>query len=504
MPFEGSIEPAPIFQKASTDPAGLALVAAGVEWTWAQVGAEVARVASALAALGLPRDRRIAVLGDNDAATLLFYAGALLGGYGVIMLNQHLTASEVTYILDDGDAQAIWAAAGYADVGRDAASDVPGVRIIGPESREWAQAKAEASATPPSSKVPTTTDLGYTSGTTGRPKGVEVPKEPVQTVGDRLSLAARHHSVGLGPHLVAGPLYHGGPHAAVGLLLMGTPIVMPGRFDARSTLAAIERYRVATTVMVPTHLSRLLDLDEAKRRCFDVSSMRLLVHTGSPCPPAVKRSVIDWFGPIVRESYGGIESGPIAVISTDEWLAHPGSAGRAVPPYELVIVGEDGTECAVGEVGVVYARDATGAGITYRNDPGKTAAAHLAPGLFTLGDHGWLDADGYLYLSSRRDDLVLSGGVNIYPAEAEAVLQQHPDVSDVACYGIPDADLGEKLVGVATVSRADVSPEDLLAFCREHLARQKTPRELRVVEEIPRNPMGKVDRRRLRAEHVTG
>jgi long-chain acyl-CoA synthetase len=285
---------------------------------------------------------------------------------------------------------------------------------------------------------------------------------------------------------------------------MGTPIVMPGRFDARSTLAAIERYRVATTVMVPTHLSRLLDLDEAKRRCFDVSSMRLLVHTGSPCPPAVKRSVIDWFGPIVRESYGGIESGPIAVISTDEWLAHPGSAGRAVPPYELVIVGEDGTECAVGEVGVVYARDATGAGITYRNDPGKTAAAHLAPGLFTLGDHGWLDADGYLYLSSRRDDLVLSGGVNIYPAEAEAVLQQHPDVSDVACYGIPDADLGEKLVGVATVSRADVSPEDLLAFCREHLARQKTPRELRVVEEIPRNPMGKVDRRRLRAEHVTG
>jgi long-chain acyl-CoA synthetase len=503
MPFEGSIEPAPIFQRASADPLGLALVAADIESSWAEVGAEVARVASALAALGFPRERRIAVLGDNEAATLLFYAGALLGGYGVIMLNQHLTAPEIAYILDDGDAQAIWTDAVHTELGRQAVHDLPDVSVIGPEVRVWAEACDTASTTPPSSTVPTTTDLGYTSGTTGRPKGVEVPKEPVSSVRDRLALAARHHSVGLGPHLVAGPLYHGGPHAAVGLLLMGTPIVMTGRFNARSSLAAIQEYRVATTVMVPTHLSRLLDLDEAERRSFDVSSMRLLVHTGSPCPPAVKRAVIDWFGPIVRESYGGIESGPIAVISTDEWLAHPGSAGRAVPPYEIVIISEDGTECAVGEVGVVYARDSTGAGITYRNDPGKTAAAHLAPGLFTLGDHGWLDADGYLYLSSRRDDLVLSGGVNIYPAEAEAVLQQHPDVSDVACYGVPDNDLGEKLVGVATVT-SDVTAEDLLVFCREHLARQKTPRELRLVEEIPRNPMGKVDRRRLRAEHSSG
>jgi acyl-CoA synthetase (AMP-forming)/AMP-acid ligase II len=503
MAFDSSIDLAPIFQCAAEQPHDAAIVDPAGTWSWAEAAAEVARVASGLRGLGLPPDRRIAVLGDNTSTTLLFYTGALLGGFGVIMLNQQLTAHEVGYIVRDGDAAAIWADAGRLSLGRDAVRDLRDVVVLGPEDGTWRRALAEASTEPPSTLLPTTTDLGYTSGTTGRPKGVAVPKEPVATVGDRLTLAARHHSVGLGPHLVAGPLYHGGPHAAVGLLLMATPIVLIGRFDAREALAAIERHGVATSVMVPTHLSRLLQLDDAVRRSSDVSSMRLLVHTGSPCPPALKRAMIDWFGPIIRESYGGIESGPIAAITTDEWLEHPGSAGRAVPPYEIVIFSDDGVECATGEVGLVFARDATGAGITYRNDPEKTAAAHRAPGLFTLGDHGHLDAEGYLYLTSRRDDLVLSGGVNIYPAEAEAALLEHPSVVDVACYGAPDPDLGERLVGVVTVS-TPVAVDDLLAFCRERIARQKVPRELRILEEIPRNPMGKIDRRHLRAEHPGG
>jgi long-chain acyl-CoA synthetase len=500
MAFDGSTDRAPIFERAAEVPDDPAIVEPSGVWTWSEAAAAVARVADALTTLPLKHGERVAVLGDNDSATLLFYAGALLAGVGTIMVNQHLTASEVVYILDDGDARAVWASAGQMTLAREAARELSEIAVIGPGEATWDRAVAGASTAPPVSERLATTDLGYTSGTTGRPKGVIVPKEPAFTVRERLQLAARHHSVGLGPHLVAGPLYHGGPHAAVGLLLMGTPIVLIGRFGAREALEAIERYGVATSVMVPTHLSRILQLDETERRSYDTSSLRLVVHTGSPCPPAVKRAVIDWFGPIVRETYGGIESGPIASISTDEWLAHPGSTGRAVPPYEIVIVREDGTHCAVGEDGLVYARDLTGEGISYRNDPDKTIASHLAPGLFTLGDYGHLDAESYLYLTSRRDGLVLCGGVNLYPAEAESVLLEHPGVVDAACIGVPDADLGERLVGVVVVSASDVTVENVLAFCGSRLARHKTPRELRIVAEIERNHMGKVERRHLRAE----
>jgi long-chain acyl-CoA synthetase len=503
MAIDPSDDLAPIFQRAEDQPDDLAIADSAGVWSWSDAASEVARIASALIALPLPLDQRIAVLGENDAATLLFYSGALLAGYGTIMLNQYLTVPEIAYILEDAQAQAIWADTGHASLARESVVGLSDVVLIGPGDATWQRAISGASTPPPLSlDRPTKTDLGYTSGTTGRSKGVTVPKDPVATVRDRLRLAARHHSVGLGPHLVSGPLYHGGPHAAVGLLLMGTPTILIGKFDAREALAAIDRYGVASSVLVPTHLSRLLQLDEAERASYDISSLRLLVHTGSPCPPSVKRSVIDWFGPIIRETYGGIESGPIASISTEEWLRHPGSTGRAVWPYEIVVMREDGTECAVEEVGLVYARDETGEGISYRNDPAKTAAAHLVPGLFTLGDYGRLDGEGYLYLTSRRQDLVLCGGVNVYPAEAESTLLEHPDVVDAACYGISDADLGEKLVGVV-VTANDVTVEDVLMFCARRLARQKIPRELRIVGEITRNPMGKVDRRRLRAEHAS-
>jgi long-chain acyl-CoA synthetase len=503
MAVNPSVDLAPIFQRAADERDHVAIADPAGVWSWSDAASAAARIASALTALPLPHDQRIAVLGENDAATLLFYSGALLAGFGTIMLNQYLTVPEIAYILEDGEARAIWADAGRASLARDAVVGLSDVILIGPDDATWQRAINGASTTPPALDLPTTTDLGYTSGTTGRPKGVTVPKEPVATVRDRLGLAARHHSVGLGPHLVSGPLYHGGPHAAVGLLLMGTPTILIGKFDAREALAAIDRYRVASSVLVPTHLSRLLQLEEAERMSYDTSSLRLIVHTGSPCPPSVKRAVIDWFGPIVRETYGGIESGPIASISTEEWLAHPGSTGRAVWPYEIVVMREDGTECAIDEVGLVFARDETGEGISYRNDPEKTAAAHLAPSLFTLGDYGRLDAEGYLYLTSRRHDLVLSGGVNVYPAEAESILLEHPSVVDAACYGIADADLGERLVGVVVVSANDVTVEDVLTFCVRRLARHKTPRELHIVGEIKRNHMGKVDRRRLRAEHAS-
>ena len=493
---------APLFVHAAENGSAWAVVDPSGARTWADVADDVARTANALASLGIPRRSRVAVIGENTYATLNAYAGASLAGFGVILVNQMLTAPEIVHMLIDGDAGALWSDESHLAVAERAVSEVPGVKLLSAAATStWSEVVSAASTTPPTLDQAIDPDLGYTSGTTGKPKGVAVPREPAPTVRARLELAASHHSVGLGPHLVAGPLYHGGPHAAVGLLLHATPVVLIGRFDAERALAAIDRHRIATSVMVPTHFSRLLQLPEDDRLAYDVSSLRLVIQTGSPCPHPVKRAMINWWGPVIRETYGGIESGPVAGISSEEWLAHVGSVGKAIAPIAIRVVAEDGSACGPGEDGLIYFDDPTGLGVVYRNDPAKTAAAHLFPGTFTLGDVGHLDLDGYLYLTTRRDDLVLSGGVNLYPAEAESALVEHPAVTEAACFGVPDDDLGERLVGVITTSDPTLTVDDVIAFCRERLARQKVPRELHLVDAIPTSAMGKIDRRSLRATY---
>ena len=493
---------APIFEHAAEHGSDWAVVHPGGTATWGEAADDVARTANAFSSLDIPRRSRIAIVGDNSYATLVAYAGALLAGHGAILVNQQLTAPEISHMLADGEAGAVWTDEAHLRVVDTAAESAGEVVVVADgATSEWASAVAAASSTPPSLDRPIEADLGYTSGTTGRAKGVAVPREAAPTVQARVELATRHHSVGLGPHLVAGPLYHGGPHAAVGLLLCGTPVVLIGRFDAERALEAIERHRIATSVMVSTNFSRLLQLPDERRATADVSSLRLVIQTGSPCPHPVKRAMIDWWGPIIRETYGGIESGPVAGISSEEWLAHPGSVGQAIAPFTFRVVREDGSTCDVGEDGVIYFEDPTGLGVEYRNAPEKSAAAHLEPGVFTLGDFGHVDAEGYLYLTTRRDDLVLSGGVNVYPAEAESTLVEHPAVAEAACFGVADDDLGERLVGVIVTTDPTLTSAEVLEFCRERLARHKVPRELRVVESIPTSAMGKVDRRTLRTTY---
>jgi long-chain acyl-CoA synthetase len=280
----------------------------------------------------------------------------------------------------------------------------------------------------------------------------------------------------------------------VGLLLTGSPVVLIGRFDAEDVLAAIETYRIASTVMVPTHLIRLLSLPEARREQADVSSLRMVSLTGSPCPIPVQGAIIEWFGPVLREAYGASESGIISYITSDEWLDHPGSVGKVQPPFRDLVLADDDVRCPPGQDGRLYFEDGTGRGIRYHNDREKTMAVHLRPGVFTLGDIGHVDADGYLYITGRVTDMVISGGVNIYPAECERVLNSHPAVEDVVLFGRPDKEMGERLVGLVSMTDEAVTPESLIAFCKQAIAAYKVPKVLVVVPEVPRSAMGKVDK----------
>jgi acyl-CoA synthetase (AMP-forming)/AMP-acid ligase II len=287
------------------------------------------------------------------------------------------------------------------------------------------------------------------------------------------------------------------------LLVAGIPSVILGKFDAEATLAAIDRYRTESAVMVPTHFVRLLALPDDVKARYDVSSMKLVAHTGASCPVDVKRAMIEWWGPVFTDAYGASEVGTTCSISSEEWLAHPGSVGRAIPPFEALIIGDDGEEVPPNTEGRLYFRDTTGRGIVYPNDPAKTAAAHIAPGVFTLGEIGYVDDDGYVYITDRFSDMVVSGGVNIYPAEAEQVLVQHPGVADVACIGVPNAEMGEELKGLVIPAdpASPPSPEELVAFCRERLSHYKCPRTIELVDDLGRTTMGKINKRKLRAPY---
>jgi acyl-CoA synthetase (AMP-forming)/AMP-acid ligase II len=365
---------------------------------------------------------------------------------------------------------------------------------------------ASPSSEPPASLSPKP-HLHYTSGTTGRPKATETPPSMFPGGSDLedyvAKLAANIMITPGSTALVVSPMHHTGPLSSIRGLLAGVSLVVLPRFDAEQTLAAIDRFKINTVMMVPTHFQRLLALPRTVRDKYDVSSIRMIAHTGAACPIDVKRQMIDWFGPVLFEAYGATEAGTTNAITSEEWLQHPGSVGRCVPAFEAVIVDDNGRRLGPNEVGNLYFRDVSGRGIIYHNDPDKTAAAHLEAGVFTLGEVGYIDDDGYVFITDRQSDMVVSGGVNIYPAEAEQVLIEHPGVRDVACVGVPDADLGEQLKALVVPFEPAQPPagQELIEFCRQRMARYKVPRSVEIVADIGRNSMGKVNKRALRAPY---
>jgi long-chain acyl-CoA synthetase len=498
----------PLLERAAIEPDAWAIRSDGFGGaTWAGLADTTLRLAAAIQALDLGPERRVLVAARNRPSTVLAHAAVLLGEAAAVPVNFHLTPGEVTYIAGESGARLALVDATTDDVVRAAvgAADVDIVRlpddgITGAGLAELVNGRAPIDLQPDQRVIPS---LLFTSGTTGLPKAVQLPPATIGASADLQGFSehiVRHRLVQLGPHLVVGPLYHNGPLTAVRLLLAGVPLVVHSHFDARAALAAIETYRIESSIMVPTHFVRFLALPEDARTAYDVSSLRQVAHTGGRCPIDVKRAMIDWWGPVLSESYGGTESGTVCSINSADWLAHPGSVGRALPPFEALVVDEDGTALPPDTEGRLYFRDTTGRGIVYEGDPEKTADAHLAPGVFTLGEIGRIDEDGFVYVTDRFSDMVVSGGVNIYPAEAEQVLVRHPAVADVACIGVPDGEMGERLIALVQLRPGTTATEDeLRAWCRAELAGFKCPRELRFVDEVPRTAMGKLDKHALRA-----
>jgi long-chain acyl-CoA synthetase len=479
---------------------------------WAQLDDLLNRITNGLLALDLGPEQRIAVYAENAVETALANLGGLLAGASVVPVNFHLTADEVAYILGDAGVRVLFVDAATAERGRAAAAQAKVSTVIGwghaPQRSEvaWSEWLAASSAAQPPTDMAPRPNLLYTSGTTGRPKGTPLPPTMFaggDSVAAHLEKMRQSPMAAFGPHLVVGPMYHTGPLSGARLLAAGVPSVILGRFDAEKTLRAIQEHRIGNTVMVPTHFVRLLGLPQAVRDRYDVSSLQRVSHTGAKCPIDVKRAMIEWWGPVFVDAYGASEVGTTCMITSEEWLLHPGSVGKAVPPFEALILDDDNQPVPSNTEGKLYFRDATGRGVVYHNAPEKSAEAHIAPGVFTLGEIGYMDDDGYVYITDRFSDMVVSGGVNVYPAEAEQVLIDHPEILDVACIGVPHAEMGEELKALVIPRDAAQAPDpqEIMAWCRARLSHYKCPRSVAFVDDLGRNTMGKINKRRLRAPY---
>jgi acyl-CoA synthetase (AMP-forming)/AMP-acid ligase II len=486
--------------------------------TWEELDALLNRSTNALLSRSMGPHRRIAVFAENSITTVAAYLTGVLAGCSAVPINYHLRAEECAFILNDSDAALLFTGPESVEVALEAAALAGGIPVVAwgvdddPRVERWQEFVASGRDEEPPDDLPPRPYLHYTSGTTGFPKGTDTPPgvypgseaPTIRTHVEALVAAVARDD---GPWLTLGPMYHSGQVAAVkNTVLAGRPLVVRKRFDAEQVLATIDQYRIGGTLMVPTHFVRLLALPEDVRNRYDLSSMKRLSHVGAPCAVDVKRRIVDWWGPVVYEGYGATEQGVVSSITPHEWLAHPGSVGKVRDGLELHVIGEEGQELGPNQVGRLYFRDLSGFDVRFHNDAEETESVHLRPGVFTIGEVGYVDDDGYLYLTDRFSDMVISGGVNIYPAEAEQVMLELPGVADVACIGVPDDDLGEVLRALVVPSDPENLPsrEDLVAQTHARLTRYKCPRTIEFVADLGRNPLGKLNKNDLRKRHESG
>ncbi len=488
------------------------------------LAARALRMAGGLAALGVGQGDCVAILMRNDIPFLVASYGAIALGAFAVPINWHFKADEVGYVLRDSGAKVLVA---HADLFRAVGGAIPrGLPVLAVETppeiiaaygidptdgrvpagvqefEAWLAAQTPHESPP----LPPTLSMIYTSGTTGHPKGVK--RRAMTPEEEKAMDAIRNLVFGMKPGCrtaVTGPLYHSAPNA-FGLRAgrMAERLVLMPRFEAEELLALIERERIDALFMVPTMFVRLLKLPAAVRRKYDLSSLRHVIHAAAPCPAEIKQAMIDWWGPVIYEFYGSTESGPVTFVASAEALKKPGTVGRLAPGAEIKILDEAGSEVPPGEVGEVYSRISAYSDFTYHNFPEKRREIER-DGFITSGDVGYFDADGYLFLCDRKRDMVISGGVNIYPAEIEAVLLAMQSVADCAVFGVPDDEYGEALMAVIEpVNGARVDLAQVRAELSQKLADYKVPRTIEVRASLPREDSGKIFKRRLRDPYWEG
>ncbi|MEV6304174.1 AMP-binding protein [Actinoplanes sp. NPDC051861] len=497
--------------QVAQDGHAIAMLDADGAVTWRELGARVNRWMDVLTRTGVRNGDVIACLLGNRRETFEVLLAGLHLGVTVVPVNWHLTAPEIAYILADSGSRVLVTEPAYASTA--AAAGGPVRLVLGDHALDgFTPAGPLLASADPAERAGQICGsiMLYTSGTTGRPKGVVnnmfahgAPFDRVDRLIDyaRVVLGVPAH----GRVLLDGPWYHSAQlFFALLALLQSSRLVIRPYFDPVATLDVIDSQRITAVHLVPTQLVRLLRVDRASRAAFSGAGLERVWHGGGACPEAVKRAMIEWWGPVLTEYYGATEGGVVTLIGSTEWLRRPGSVGRAVPPSELLILGEDGAELPPGHTGRIFIRRRSGRRFRYHNDPAKTRGAYHAPDTFTYGEVGHVDEQGYLYLTGRAQDMIVTGGVNVYPAEVEAVLLSHPHVRDAAVVGVGDDEFGERVVAVVVAGEeaGDDLPERLDEYLRESLAGFKVPRDYHLAGSLPRDENGKLRKRELRERYA--
>ena len=471
------------------------------------------RASRGLAELGVGAGDRVALLMRNSIEFLEASIATVPLGASAVPINWHWRAEEIAHVLSDSEAKVLVV---HADLLGAIEAAVPaGAAVVLVDAGGVADAPSSAIAwsdwmrtLEPWAQEPERAPLSiiYTSGTTGKPKGVvRTPSSDEEREATRAVLAEIFQLAEGERTVIPAPMYHSAPNVyALSCALLGMDMTIMESFDAEEFLRIVEDRRVTVVQMVPTMFVRMLALPAQRREAFDVSSLRWVVHAAAPCPPEVKRAMIDWLGPIVAEYYGSTETGPVVYCTSEEWLAHPGTVGRAIGDARVKVLDEQGEELAASEPGEVYMWLDAFPDFTYANDEQKRRSVER-DGLISCGDVGYLDEDGFLYLNDRRSDMVITGGVNVYPAEIEACLLGMEGIRDVAVFGIPDEEFGEALAAhVELDADAAIDAEQIRGYVRGRLAGYKTPRLVEFSDALPREDSGKIFKRRLREPYWAG